>query len=180
MRRRIYFAAVILISFASVAMATFVAIQKIKPTAKPTTQKSSTNTAGQKATAPTGAANRTGTTAANAPIRPADPNRAPQKLLDDALYTNEDFFGVNASVARPYVTALERVSALESQYPKDAKLRLHSARLAERTGQFDKAAVEMTQYADLTGTRKSATSHGTRPCLQSCSRACAFLCAKRI
>jgi predicted Zn-dependent protease len=149
MRRRIYFAAVILISFASVAMATFVAIQKIKPTAKPTTQKSSTNTAGQKATAPTGAANRTGTTAANAPIRPADPNRAPQKLLDDALYTNEDFFGVNASVARPYVTALERVSALESQYPKDAKLRLHSARLAERTGQFDKAAVEMTQYADL-------------------------------
>ena len=144
MRRQIYFAAVILISFASVAAATFVVVQKAKPTAKSTAQKSSTTAAGQK-----GAANRNSTTGANAPIRPADPNRAPQKSVDDALYTNEDFFGVSASVARPYAIALERVNDLEAQFPKDARLRLHSAKLAERTGQFDKAATEMNQYADL-------------------------------
>jgi cellulose synthase operon protein C len=144
MRRRIYFAAVILISFASMATATFLAMQKVKPGAKSTAQKSST-AAGQKASAQKGAASPTGV----APIRPLDPNRAPQKLVDEALYTNEDFFGVSASVARPYAVALERVSALEAQYPKDARLRLHSARLAERLGQFDKAAAEMTQYAEL-------------------------------
>jgi predicted Zn-dependent protease len=146
MRRRIYFAAVILISFASVAVATFVAVQKAKPTPKPTAQKSSTTPAGQKAGATKGAATPPAT---NAPIRPVDANRAPQNLVDEALYTNEDFFGVSASVARPYAVALERVNALEGQFPKDARLKLHSARLAERTGQFDKAATEMNQYAEL-------------------------------
>src|SRR5215204_2717717 len=131
MRRRLYFAAVLLISFASVATATFVAMQKMKPTAKSTAQKSSTTAAGQKAPAPKGGANPAGA----GPIRPVDPNRAPQKLVDEALYTNEDFFEVSASVARPYIVALERVNALEAQYPKDPRLRLHSAGLAERLGQ---------------------------------------------
>jgi predicted Zn-dependent protease len=141
---------VILISFASVAVATYVVVQKAKPTAKSTTQKPST-AAGQKPAAQKGAANRNSAASQNAPIRPVDMNRAPQKLVDDALYTNEDFFGVSASVARPYTIALERVNALEAQFPKDASLRLHSARLAERTGQFDKAATEMIQYAELKG-----------------------------
>ncbi|MBI3652730.1 MAG: hypothetical protein HY231_17040 [Acidobacteria bacterium] len=146
MRRRIYFAAVILISFASVAVATFVVVQKTKST----TQKSATPAARQKGAATNtakGAAQTKG--AANAPIRPADPNRAPQAQLDDALYTNEEFFGTSASVARPYAVALEKISALETQFPKDARLRLHSARLAERLGQFDQAITEMNQYAEL-------------------------------
>ncbi len=149
MRRRIYFAAVILISFASVALATFVVVQKAKPTAKSTAQKSPTTAAGQKASPPKGTANKNSAASANAPIRPVDPNRAPQKLVDDALYTNEDFFGTSASVSRPYAVALERINTLELQFPKDARLRLHSAKLAERTGQFDKAATEMNQYAEL-------------------------------
>src|SRR5687768_17534252 len=121
MRRRIYFAAVILISFASVAVATFVVVQKAKPTAKPTAQKTSTTAMGQKAATPRGAANRNSAANPNAPIRPADTSRAPQKLVDDALYTNEEFFGASASVARPYAVALERINTLESQFPKDAR-----------------------------------------------------------
>src|SRR5215470_91927 len=121
MRRRIYLAAIILISFTAVALATFVAVQKTKPTTKSAGQK-----AGTRAGVKGGAQGKT--TAAAQPIRPADPNRAPQAGVDDALYTNEDFFGASASVARPYAVALERISALESQYPKDARLRLHFAR----------------------------------------------------
>jgi predicted Zn-dependent protease len=85
------------------------------------------------------------------PARPADPNRAPQKLIDDALYTNEEFFGAQASVARPYRTALERIDALLAKYPKDARLHLHAARFSERLGQFDRAVKEMAAYADLRG-----------------------------
>src|SRR4030095_14751160 len=66
------------------------------------------------------------------PVRPIDPTRAPQNLVDDALYTNEEFFGTQSSVARPYAAALERVSALLSRYPKDARLHLYAARLADR------------------------------------------------
>src|SRR5262245_9770552 len=145
MRRRIYLAAIVLLSFASVSVATFVAIQKTKPTTK----------AGQKSSEKTtqGARTKGGAQSKNAapatPIRPVDPNRAPQSSVDDALFTNEDFFGTSASVARPYGVALERIGSLETQYPKDARLRLHSARLAEHLGQFDKAAAEMNQYAAL-------------------------------
>src|SRR6185503_20633278 len=84
-------------------------------------------------------------------LRPADPNRAPQNLVDDALYTKEEFFGTQSSVARPYSVALERVSALLTRYPKDARLHLYSARLAERLGKFDRASTEMIEYADLRG-----------------------------
>src|SRR5215510_4652722 len=86
---------------------------------------------------------------ARTPIRPADPNRAPQAAVDQALYTNEEFFGTSASVARPYATALGLLETLLTQYPKDAQLRLHAARLAERLGQVDRAAAEMNTYADL-------------------------------
>ncbi len=145
MRRRIYLAAVLLLSFTSVSVATFVAIQKTKPTTK-AGQKSSDKTAKG---APAKGSAQSKTAAPATPIRPVDPNRAPQASVDDALFTNEDFFGTSASVARPYAVALERIGTLETQYPKDARLRLHSARLAEHLGQFDKAAVAMNQYADL-------------------------------
>src|SRR2546423_7696547 len=84
-----------------------------------------------------------------APLRQPDPNRAPQAAVDEALYTREEFFGTQASVARPYAAAVDRVGSLLAQYPKDARLPLHAARLSERVGQFDKAATEMAQYADL-------------------------------
>jgi Tfp pilus assembly protein PilF len=87
--------------------------------------------------------------AQTSPVRPADPNRAPQNLVDEALYTNEEFFGSQSSVARPYAVAFEGVSALLTKYPKDARLHLEASRLADRLGQFDKAATEMTEYADL-------------------------------
>ena len=85
------------------------------------------------------------------PVRPPDPNRAPQNLIDDALYSNEEFFGSQASVARPYSVAFERVSTLIGKYPKDARLHLYASRLGERLGQFDKAAAEIKEYADLRG-----------------------------
>src|SRR5438034_5777951 len=92
---------------------------------------------------------RSTTVAQQGPLRPADPNRAPQNLVDDALYTNEEFFGTQSSVARPYSVASERVNALLGKYPKDARLHLYASRLAERLGQFDKAAIEINEYADL-------------------------------
>ncbi|MEW6126577.1 MAG: hypothetical protein AB1757_06015 [Acidobacteriota bacterium] len=146
MRRRIYLAAILLIAVTSVAVATLVAVQKAKPKSTGTS-----STAAQKNAAQKGATPAKGAATAQAPIRPADPNRAPQAQVDEALFTNEDFFGVNASVARPYAVALERVGTLATQYPKDARLRLYSARLAERLGQFDKATTEMNQYAELKG-----------------------------
>src|SRR5260370_20345335 len=87
---------------------------------------------------------------AQTPIRLADPNRAPQAAVDEALFTNEEFFGASTSVARPYAVALGLLETLLKQYPKDAQLRLHAARLAERLGQHDTSAAEMSQYADLT------------------------------
>jgi predicted Zn-dependent protease len=65
------------------------------------------------------------------------------------MYTTEEFFGAQTSVARPYAAALGLVENLLTQYPKDTQLRLHAARLAERLGQYDRAAAEMTRYADL-------------------------------
>src|SRR5215471_8489994 len=83
------------------------------------------------------------------PIRPPDPNRAPQAAVDEALYTNEEFFGTTASVARPYAAALEQLEPLLTRYPKDPQLRLHAARLAERLGKYDRAVAEMSTYTDL-------------------------------
>jgi predicted Zn-dependent protease len=104
--------------------------------------------AGQ-AGARTGNAGARRSAASQKPIRPADPNRAPQAAVDEALFTNEEFFGTSASVARPYATALSSLDMLLAKYPKDTLLRLHAARLSERLGQFDRAAAEMNQYAEL-------------------------------
>ena len=137
MRKRVFSSLVILVSLASVAVGTYVAAQRSKTTA----QKQGRRTA-QRTPA---AGNQTGT------LRSADPNRAPQKAVDDALFTTEDFFGVSSLVARPYSVAFERVSTLTSEYPKDARLRLQAAMLAEKLGQFDRASGEMRQYAELKG-----------------------------
>jgi predicted Zn-dependent protease len=83
------------------------------------------------------------------PIRAADPNRAPQNLVDDALYVTDEFFGANAVVARPYSDALARLSTVIQKYPKDARLRPRAAWLAESLGQYDRSTAEMTAYADL-------------------------------
>ena len=144
MRKRIFSAVVIVLSVASIAVATLIA-QRAAQRAKT----SPTSAAGgQAATKGKATANRNAG-AAQVPLRQPDPNRAPQKAVDEALYTSEEFFGTQATVARPYTAALERVSGLLVQYPKDSRLHLHAARLSERLGQFDKAAAEMTQYADL-------------------------------
>src|SRR6202022_3917329 len=83
------------------------------------------------------------------PIRPPDPNRAPQAAFDDALFVNQEFFGASSSVARPYAVAIGRIDTLLAQYPKDPQLHLHAARLAERLSQFDRSGSEMVAYADL-------------------------------
>jgi predicted Zn-dependent protease len=146
MPRRIYTIIVIMLSLAAVAGATLVGVQKAaSQKAKAAAQKPGSAPAASKQK-PKAAPN---VAAPAAPIRPADPNRAPQPAVDDALYTNEEFFGVQSTVVRPYAVALERVSALLAQYPKDSRLRLHAARLSERLGQYDRAASEMTQYTDL-------------------------------
>jgi len=136
----------VLLAATSVGLATFVAAQKTAATRR-AAKKSTSQRAPRKGAA---ARQRTATVQAS-PIRAADPNRAPQNLVDEALYTNEEFFGAQASVARPYAIAFERVSTLSGNYPKDARLHLQAARLADRLGQFDKAATEMADYADLRG-----------------------------
>ncbi|HTF38140.1 MAG TPA: tetratricopeptide repeat protein, partial [Blastocatellia bacterium] len=47
--------------------------------------------------------------------------------------------------------ASDRVNALLGKYPKDARLHLYASRLEERLGQFDKAAIEINEYANLRG-----------------------------
>src|SRR3954468_4313116 len=144
MRKRIFLTVAIVLSVASLAVATLFA-QRAAQRAKTSTP----NAAGGQATAKGKPPANRNQSAATAPLRQPDPNRAPQAAVDEALYTKEEFFGTQASVARPYAPALERVGTLLVQYPKDARLHLHAARLSERLGQFDKAAAEMAQYADL-------------------------------
>ena len=147
MRKRIFTTLIILCAAGSLVAATLVAAKKTSTTQKATAQK---RVAGQTGARQRGArVNRNARATATGPTRTADPNRAPQAAVDDALFTNEEFFGSQASVARPYAIALERVGALLAKYPKDSRLHLHAARLAERLGQNDRAAAEMVAYADL-------------------------------
>src|SRR5688572_5729502 len=132
MRRRVFVAAVIMLAAASVGTATYVAVLQTKPKARPssaTAQKGAAQRDSTKKGTTTQGRNATATAAP--PIRPADPNLAPQPAVDEALYTSEEFFGVTASVARPYTLAYERIMTLATQYPKDARLKLQAARLAE-------------------------------------------------
>ena len=139
MSKKVYLVLLISLSIGSITFATFVAQRAARKSKTPV------RGAQSRRTPPRPAAVKPG------PVRPADPNRAPQNLVDDALYTNEEFFGAQASVARPYPVALDRLTALAGRYPKDARLRLYAARLAERLSQFDRAAAEMKEYADLRG-----------------------------
>ncbi len=148
MSKRMYSSLIIVLAFASVAAATFIAAQRAKQAAKPAAQKSSTAQSNANRRPP--AAQRNANTA-TAPLRAADPNRAPQARVDETLYTDEEFFGTQASVMRPYNDALTRLTTLIAEYPKDARLRLHSARLSERLGNFEKAASEIVEYANLRG-----------------------------
>ncbi|HSE98307.1 MAG TPA: hypothetical protein VLD57_08600, partial [Blastocatellia bacterium] len=140
MSKRIHLAIAMLFAVASIATATYLAAQRAASQRAQTPARQSANRQ-KPQTAPR--------TTAVGPSRPADPNLAPQALIDEALYTNEEFFDVSASVMRPYSVALERVASLQTRYPKDARLRLHSARLAERLGQFDRAAAEMREHVEL-------------------------------
>jgi predicted Zn-dependent protease len=146
MRRRIYSPLVVVLSLASISVATYVAAQKTASQRR-TAQASSQRGARRR---PAAGAQRNARGQAG-PVRPADPNRAPQNLVDDALYSNEEFFGTQSSVARPYSVAFERVNALLGKYPKDARLHLYASRLGERLAQFDKAAIEINEYANLRG-----------------------------
>jgi predicted Zn-dependent protease len=141
MHKRFYSKIAILVVVAAMGVAGFVVAQKAgsqKRTAPSRTGGSRPRTAGTRQNA-----------AAQKPIRPPDPNRAPQSSVDEALYTTEEFFGTTASVARPYRAALEQLGPLLTRYPKDPQLRLHAARLSERLGQYDRAVTEMVTYADL-------------------------------
>src|SRR5438552_1040346 len=138
MAKEVYLAILISLSVGSITLATLVA-QRAARKGKAPARAAQVRRKPRPAVAPLG------------PVRPPDPNRAPQNLVDDALYTNEEFFGTQSSVARPYSVAFERVGALLVRYPKDARLHLYAARLADRLSQFDRAASEMTEYADLRG-----------------------------
>ena len=143
MAKRIFLAVIIFLSIGSITFATLVA-QRAARKGKASARSAQDPRKSQRK--PRAAAG-----AQQGPVRPPDPNRAPQNLVDDALYTNEEFFGTQSSVARPYSVAFERVGALLVRYPKDARLHLYAARLADRLSQFDRAASEMTEYADLRG-----------------------------
>ncbi|HSE38099.1 MAG TPA: hypothetical protein VLG74_12420, partial [Blastocatellia bacterium] len=138
MARKIYLAVLISLSIGSMTLATFVA-QRAARKSKAPVRSAQTRSKPRPAVVKAG------------PVRPPDPNRAPQNLVDDALYTNEEFFGSQASVARPYSVALDRVTTLLNKYPKDARLHLYASRLGERLGQYDKAAGEIRNYTQLRG-----------------------------
>ncbi|HLF84626.1 MAG TPA: tetratricopeptide repeat protein, partial [Blastocatellia bacterium] len=138
MAKKIYLAILISLSIGSITLATFVAQRSARKSKAPVR---STQT--RRKPRPT--------VVKAGPVRPPDPNRAPQNLVDDALYANEEFFGSQASVARPYSVAFERITTLLGKYPKDARLHLYASRLGERLGQFDKAAAQINEYADLRG-----------------------------
>jgi len=138
MTKKIYIAVLISLSIGSIAFATFVA-QRAARKSRPPVRSAQARRQPRTAVVKPG------------PVRTPDPNRAPQNLVDDALYTNEEFMGSQASVARPYSVAFQRMSALATRYPKDARLHLLESRLAERLGQFDKAEAEIREYAQLRG-----------------------------
>src|SRR4030095_418426 len=116
MVKRICLALIISVSIGSIALATLVA-QRAARKAQPARANAGAQRRPQRKPRPTAVAQQ-------GPVRPVDPDRAPQNLVDDALYTNEEFFGTQSSVARPYATALERVSALLQKYPRDPRLHL--------------------------------------------------------
>src|SRR6266571_5634842 len=101
MRKRIYTSTVILLAMTAICTATITAFQKKH---LQQTKATSRSARGQVPPRGRGAANRRAS-AQTGPVRLPDPNRAPQNLVDDALYTNEEFFGAQASVARPYAVA---------------------------------------------------------------------------
>jgi predicted Zn-dependent protease len=136
MRKRVFVLLVTLIAISAVGSATFLATQRVRRGGRSTRAK-----AGQKG--------RRSTPAVTRGLRAPDPNLAPQPAVDDALYANAEFFGAQSSVARPYATALQRVDALVTRYPRDPRLKLRAARLATRLGEFDVAASRMVEYADL-------------------------------
>ncbi|HYP26718.1 MAG TPA: tetratricopeptide repeat protein [Blastocatellia bacterium] len=138
MRKKIYLTVALVLSLATLAAASlYVAQRKGSQRRGPAAQR------------PAAAQRNANASAQAGPLRSPDPNRAPRAEVDDALYTNEEFFGVSASVMRPYDAALERVSSLSARYPKDAQLHLHASRLSERLGRFDQAAAEMGRYVEL-------------------------------
>lgn len=130
MRKRVYLIVAISMAIASLVVGFFALAQIAR------TQRARVARTGQRG-------------APGAPLRAPDPNRAPGSAVDDALYLDEEFFGEKASIERPYRDAFERISTLAERYPKDARVRLHAARLAERLGQFDRAVAEMEQYASI-------------------------------
>lgn len=85
----------------------------------------------------------------NGVLRQPDPNRAPQTLVDQALFAEQPFFDQRVAIPRPYAEALREVSSLVARFPKDPALRLHATRLSERVGHFDDAVKEMEEYARL-------------------------------
>ena len=99
---------------------------------------------------------KTPATAGKVVARLADPNRAPQKAVNDALFTDQSFFSANVSLPRPYAEAATKVDALIAQYPKDTNLRLHAARLDERIGQFDQSATQIQEYVRLKNSSEDA------------------------
>ncbi|HZS47011.1 MAG TPA: tetratricopeptide repeat protein [Blastocatellia bacterium] len=88
--------------------------------------------------------------------RQPDPNRAPQKAVDDALYTKQEFFGATVNLPRPYAEAATNVESLIAQFPKDSDLRLQAVRLDERTSQFDKSVAQMQEYVRLKNSSEDA------------------------
>src|SRR5262245_56338315 len=136
--RKLDLAILISLSISSIVLATLVA-QRSARNAKAPPRRTQTRRPARQTVAPTG------------PVRPIDPNRALQNLVDDALYTNEEFFGTQASLPRPYSIAAEQLKQLAVKYPKDARLHLYASRLDERLGRFDQAATEIVEYTNLRG-----------------------------
>lgn len=90
--------------------------------------------------------------------RETDPNRAPQALVDQALFAEQLFFNEKVAIPRPYLEALTAIDSLVGRFPQDPGLRLHGARLNEKLGRFGESAKQMAEYARLKHDNEDALS----------------------
>ena len=140
-----YFAAVIVLSFASIAVATFVGLQKAKAKTKSRLKRL---LHGQTAKHDR-RGNRNSACCGNAPLDQPTRTARRKPALTMRSTPTKSSSATQCLVARPYAVALERVSSCSASTRKMRGCRLHAARLAERLGQYDKAATEMTAVCRL-------------------------------
>ncbi len=121
-----------------------VSLPTVSATSRQNRQKRKPATPGGKPTGTT-----TPTDSRTLPRPAADPNRATPLELRDALYTNEEFFGAQSLVPRPFAEAKTAIATLQAKYPDDVRLLRYGASLDEKLGNFPSATEQMRKYATV-------------------------------